>query len=63
MRFVGQDQLIFREAAGRVEYVLFEPDKSHVTRFPNIITFLSHDVKNKYLQLHLAASVFRYWKC
>ncbi len=47
MRFVGQDQLIFHEAVGRVEFELLEPDKSHVTRFPNIITFLSHDVKNR----------------
>ncbi len=47
MRIVGQDQLIFHEAKGRVEYELVEPDKSYVTRFSDIITFLSHDVKVK----------------
>ena len=32
MRFIGQDQLISLEAAGRGGYELVEPDKSHTTQ-------------------------------
>ena len=45
MRFVRQDQLMSPEGEARGGHELVEPDKSHVTRLPSIITFLSHDVK------------------
>ncbi len=50
MRFVRQDQLMSPEGEARGGHELVEPDKSHVTRLPSIITFLSHDVKiNKFI--------------
>ncbi len=41
MRFMGRDQLISPEAAGRggYEHELVEPDKSHTTRNPCVMSY------------------------